>query len=101
MCAIVTTWKACGEMPREYESAASRLPWAKSHCALRRLRRIFLRHTQHRIQRLPELLKAWRGNDDGIPAATDILGDSQEPAARIFHQRKNEGLSFNLNLVGL
>jgi len=40
-------------------------------------------------------------DDDGVAPPADILGDAQEPAARIFLECKDKGLALDLNLLAL
>ena len=44
----------------------------------------FRRGPDHVIQHFAELVQAGGGDDDVVPAAIDVFGDAQEPAARDF-----------------
>jgi hypothetical protein len=72
----------------------------------RRLRRNaflrnFVRRFHHVFEELFEILQTGGRDDDGVAPPADVLGDAQEPAARIFLERENEGLALNLNLLAL
>ncbi len=52
-------------------------------------------HLNETIQGIPHLTKTGRGYDDGVAAATDVLGDPEETAARVFAQDKGQSLPFD------
>src|SRR3977135_3874060 len=54
----------------------------------------------HVVHKPFEILQAGGRDDDGVAAAADVFGDSQEAPARIFLQGKNERLALDLDLVG-
>src|SRR5208282_2048417 len=68
---------------------------------LRLLRRNLIRRLHHFVEELFEILQSGGGHDDGVAPPADVLGDAQEPAARIFLEREDKGFALNLHLLGL
>jgi len=57
----------------------------------------FLRRLNHVIQKFPEILKARRGNNDGVTPATDIFCDFGGSVHADSLLRKNKGFALDLN----
>ena len=53
----------------------------------------------HVVENAFEIFQAGGGDDDGIAAASDVFGDAQETAARVFFEREQERLAFDLDFV--
>ena len=58
------------------------------------------RRPEHLFEHTLEFIEAGRGDDDVVMPAIDVLGDAQEPAARILTKGKDEGLALDLDLAG-
>jgi hypothetical protein len=54
----------------------------------------------HVAQHLAKVIEAGRRDDDAVAAATHLLGDAQEAAARIFLERELEQLALDLHPLG-
>ena len=57
----------------------------------------FVRRFHHFFEELFEILQTGGRDDDGVAPTADVFGDAQEPAARIFLEREDEGLALDLN----
>src|SRR5260221_9710616 len=66
-----------------------------------RLRFCAFRSFDHIIEDSFEVFQSWGGDDDGVPASADIFRNAEETAARGFLERKDEGLAFDLDSVGV
>ena len=84
-------------MPNPVEHTNQTISWSWDWI----LRRNFIRRLHHFFQQLFEIRQAGGGNDDGVAPSADILGDAQEPSARIFLEREDKGFALNLQLLGL